>query len=94
MKTLDQLLPGQSAVILRVLGSDSIACRLREMGFVRGEPVCFLRSAPLGDPLSCLVQGSRVAVRRSEAVRVCLHDTSAVLSTAPVSQPPGAAGMP
>ena len=72
MMTLDQLRPGQHGEIMRVQGCDGIACRLREMGFVPGEAVRFLCTAPLGDPLHCIIQGSRIALRSSEAQRVCL----------------------
>jgi ferrous iron transport protein A len=74
MKTLDQLRPGQSGEIVRVEGADGIACRLREMGFIPGELVRFLNIAPLGDPMNCIVQGSRVALRRREARRISLAD--------------------
>lgn len=70
MKTLNQLKPGQRAQIVRIDGYDGIASRLREMGFVPGQPIEFLRAAPLGDPLKCSVQGARVAVRAGEARRV------------------------
>jgi len=83
MITLDQLRPGQEGEILRVQGCDGIACRLREMGFVPGEAVKFLSAAPLGDPLNCIVQGSRIALRGSEAQRVCL------LASQPTPQPTG-----
>ncbi len=68
--TLDQLRPGQQANIVRISGADGIASRVREMGFVPGETVQFVRSAPLGDPLKCSVHGSRIAVRCGEARRV------------------------
>ncbi|TWU26229.1 FeoA domain protein [Novipirellula galeiformis] len=73
MTTLDQLKPGQMAQIVRIEGFDGIASRLREMGFVPGQAVQFLRSAPLGDPLKCSVQGSRIAVRCGEARRVFIE---------------------
>ncbi|TVP95821.1 MAG: ferrous iron transport protein A [Planctomycetaceae bacterium] len=72
MLTLDQLRPGEVGEIFRIEGCDGISCRLREMGFVPGEAVRFLSKAPLGDPLSCLIQGSRIALRGSEARRVFL----------------------
>ena len=74
--TLDQLRPGQRASIVRVDGADGIASRLREMGFVPGEQVQFVRSAPLGDPLKCSVHGSRIAVRCGEARRVYVQPMS------------------
>ncbi|MDC0295563.1 ferrous iron transport protein A [bacterium] len=68
--TLDQLKPGQKAEILRISGVDGIASRLREMGFVRGELVKYLRTAPFGGPVKCAIHGSRIAVRGGEAQRV------------------------
>ena len=73
MTTLDKLSPGDRAVIVRVDGYDGISARLREMGFVAGQSIEFLRVAPLGDPLKCAIQGSRIAVRSGEAKRVCLE---------------------
>lgn len=73
MTTLDQLQPGQQGEIVRVDGADGIACRLREMGFVPGEAVKYLRRAPLGDPLKCFIHGCRIAVRRGEARRVLVE---------------------
>lgn len=70
LKTLNQLKPGQQAQIVSIEGYDAIASRLREMGFVPGQPIEFLRAAPLGDPLKCSVQGALVAVRLGEARRV------------------------
>lgn len=70
MATLDQLRPGQHGRIVTVEGSDSISSRLREMGMVPGQVVQLLRIAPLGDPLKCLVQGCRIALRSGEARRV------------------------
>ncbi len=70
MLTLDMLTPGQSAEVVRVSGADGIAARLREIGFIPGEAVRFLRFAPFGDPLKCMIQGSRIAIRGAEAKRV------------------------
>ena len=70
MTTLDQMRPGQKAQIVRIDGADGIASRLREMGFVPGVSLMYLRRAPLGDPLKCSIHGCRVAVRSGEARRV------------------------
>ena len=71
--TLDQLKPGQRAEIVRIDGFDGIASRLREMGFVPGELVQYLRAAPFGGPVNCAIQNSRVAVRGGEARRVLVQ---------------------
>lgn len=71
--TLDQLKPGQKAEILQINGADGIASRLREMGFVRGELVQFLRTAPFGGPVKCAIHGARIAVRGGEAQRISVQ---------------------
>jgi len=68
--TLNMLAPGQTAKVVCVSGVDGISSRLREMGFVPGEVVRLLRLAPLGDPLKCMIHGSRIALRNREAARV------------------------
>ena len=50
---------------------DSIARRLRELGFVPGEPVEVMAAGPLGaEPLLVQIGFTRFALRRSEAERV------------------------
>ena len=56
-----------------VHAADPIARRLRELGFVSGEPVRLVARGPLGgDPLLVQIGFTRFALRRSEAARVCL----------------------
>ncbi|WP_250623365.1 FeoA family protein [Pinirhizobacter soli] len=51
--------------------ADPIAQRLRELGFVSGEPVRIVARGPLGgDPLLVQIGSTRFALRRSEAARV------------------------
>ncbi|VWB97373.1 ferrous iron transport protein A [Burkholderia lata] len=50
---------------------DPIAQRLRDLGFVRGEPVRVVARGPWGaDPLLIQVGSTRFALRRAEAERV------------------------
>ena len=50
---------------------DAIAQRLRDLGFVRGEPVSVVAFGPLGaDTIAVQVGFTRFALRRSEAERV------------------------
>jgi ferrous iron transport protein A len=52
---------------------DSIARRLRELGFVAGEAVRVVAKGPLGgDPLLVRIGGTRFALRCGEAARVRL----------------------
>lgn len=50
---------------------DPIADRLRDLGFVSGEPVRLVARGPLGgDPLVVQIGYTRFALRRAEAARV------------------------
>ena len=50
---------------------DPIADRLRDLGFVSGEPVRLVVRGPLGgDPLVVQIGYTRFALRRAEAARV------------------------
>jgi ferrous iron transport protein A len=50
---------------------DAIARRLRDLGFVRGEPVRIVATGPFGaEPLLVHIGHTRFALRRAEASRV------------------------
>ena len=50
---------------------DPIAARLRDLGFVAGEPVRLVARGPLGgDPLVVQIGYTRFALRKAEAARV------------------------
>jgi len=65
---------GASATVLDVNDNgtnDTIAQRLRDLGFVAGEPVRLVARGPLGaDPLLVQIGYTRFALRRAEAARV------------------------
>ena len=65
---------GASAVVLQVDDNgpdDAIAQRLRDLGFVAGEPVRLVATGPLGaDPVLVQIGYTRFALRRAEAARV------------------------
>ncbi len=58
--------------------SDPIAQRLRDLGFVEGEPVRVVACGPLGaDPLLIQIGSTRFALRRTEAERVTVRTGAA-----------------
>nr|WP_208392573.1 FeoA family protein [Luteibacter anthropi] len=65
---------GAQAVVKSVTDAhpaDPIAQRLRDLGFVAGEPVRLVAKGPLGgDPLLIQIGSTRFALRRNEAARV------------------------
>ena len=74
MRTLDQLKPGEAAVVAGLIGDSAIHQRMQEMGVIDGADVEMVRVAPLGDPLEILVQGYHLSLRRKEAALVRLED--------------------
>ncbi len=53
---------------------DPIAERLRDLGFVSGEPVRIVATGPMGaDPLLVQIGFTRFALRQGEASRVLVH---------------------
>lgn len=58
--------------------ADPIARRLSELGFVPGETVRLVATAPFGaDPLLVQVGFTRFALRRAEAARVTVAEVTA-----------------
>jgi ferrous iron transport protein A len=74
---LSELPPGRPAIIEGVDDRtviDTIATRLRDLGFVRGEPVRVVARGLIGaDPLVVQIGFTRFALRRSEAARVTVQ---------------------
>ena len=70
----------QPAVVRAVQATslhDPIARRLRELGFVPGEPVRIVAKGPIGaDPLLIQIGFTRFALRRAEAARVLVEATA------------------
>lgn len=64
---LSELYPGQSGIIIKVLGRGAFRKRIIEMGFVKGKKVEVITQAPLKDPTEYKVMDYEVSLRRSEA---------------------------
>ena len=74
---LSELPKGAPAVVERVHdahAADPIAQRLRDLGFVDGEPVRVVAVGPMGgDPVLIQIGFTRFALRRAEAARVSVR---------------------
>jgi ferrous iron transport protein A len=77
---LTDLSKGATAYVERVDDAherDPIAQRLRDLGFVPGEPVRVVARAPWSaDPLLVQIGSTRFALRRAEAQRVSIAEES------------------
>lgn len=67
---LADLKVGQHGTIIQVVGDDTLALRLMEMGLIEGEVVRLLGKAPMGEPLEFAYRSSRLSLRKLEATRV------------------------
>lgn len=65
--TLDTLVRGQSAVVVRIDGERTLRRRFLDMGLVTGEQIMLTAVAPLGDPIELTVKGYRLSLRKEEA---------------------------
>ena len=64
---LSQLQPGQTGIIIKILGHGAFRKRMIEMGFVRGREIKVLMSAPLRDPVKYQIMDYEVSLRVAEA---------------------------
>lgn len=74
--SLDELQPGESAIIVEVLGDDVVASRLMEMGLIEDETIAMIGRAPMGDPAEYAVRGYRISLRKNESGRVLVRRKS------------------
>ncbi len=65
--TLDQLTPGQTAVIKKVGGEGPVRRRIMDMGVTSGAGIEMVKISPLGDPIEYKIRGYSLSLRKSEA---------------------------
>jgi len=74
MRTLNDLMPGDSARIASFRGSERIRQRLMDLGLIEGARVEMLGAAPLNDPIQVKVMGAMLALRRCEADMILIGE--------------------
>lgn len=65
--TLDQLRPGEDAVVTALDCRGPERRRLMDLGLLPGAKIEVGLTSPLGDPTAYLVRGSMIALRRVQA---------------------------
>ena len=65
--TLNDLKPGQSAVVKKLTGEGAVKRRIMDMGLTKGTEILVRKVAPLGDPLELTVRGYELSVRKADA---------------------------
>lgn len=71
-KTLEQLKPGESGKVLKVMGEGPVRRRLFDMGITPGTEIFVRKVAPLGDPLEINLRGYELSLRKSEASAIVI----------------------
>lgn len=74
---LSNLQPGFKALIYDVEGGTAFKKRIAEMGFLCGNEVKVIKSAPLQDPIEYEIMGYRISLRKKEAalIKIIPHKT-------------------
>lgn len=73
-RTLADLRPGQSGVVLELHSQGPVRRRMMDLGIVPGTVITVEMNSPLGDPAAYRVRGALVALRREQACLVLLTD--------------------
>ena len=68
--TLDQLTPGQDALIGAISCEGTLRKHILEMGLTPGTEVTLIKYAPMGDPLELRVRGYELTLRRADAAKI------------------------
>ncbi len=69
---LDDLMPDQSATIVRLLSPEPMRTRLEELGFLPGRTIRLLHISPLGDPRAYEICGACIALRRDDTLGILI----------------------
>ncbi len=71
--SLDQIRPGEKAVIAAVGGTGSLRRRLLDMGLTPGTQIFVRKVAPFGDPLELSLRGYELTLRNEDAKKIKVH---------------------
>lgn len=71
--TLNDLKPGENAVISSIDDNSGEIDYLMEMGLMKGTPVRFIKSAPFGDPIEVDLRGYHLSIRRAKAKSILVE---------------------
>lgn len=66
-RSLDEIKPGESAVVTSLLVHGSMRRRLLDIGLVEGTRVQCVGVSPLGDPAAYLIRGAVIAIRSADS---------------------------
>ena len=73
INSLNDIKPGQSAIIKELLSSGSIKRRLLDIGLIENTEVECLGKSPGGDPKAFLIRGAVIAIRSEDCLNILIQ---------------------
>lgn len=73
MKSLSDLRPGQSGVVVAINTVGALKRRLVDMGITPGVNIFIRKMAPLGDPIEINLRGYELTIRKTEARNIMIE---------------------
>lgn len=73
MQDLSLLIPGESAIIEKILSCGILQRRLLDLGFAKGAKVKCISQSPLGDPKAYLIRGAVIALRCEDSKKIIIE---------------------
>ena len=73
MKTLKQILCGETVKVTRLHGEGPVKRRIMDMGITKGTSVFVRKMAPLGDPVEVTVRGYELSLRKADAEMILVE---------------------
>ncbi len=67
MATLNEIKPGQTVKVVKLIGSGGVKRRIMDMGITKGVSIFVRKVAPLGDPVEVTVRGYELSIRKDHA---------------------------
>lgn len=71
---LNDIKPGQTAIITELLSTGSIRRRLLDIGLIENTTVKCLGRSPGGDPSAFLIRGAVIAIRSEDCRNILIRD--------------------
>ncbi len=73
---LNDIEPGQTALVKELLSTGSIRRRLLDIGLIENTTVKCLGRSPGGDPSAFLIRGAVIAIRSEDCCNILIHETN------------------
>ena len=67
MKTLKEVVTGDTVTVKKLTGEGPVKRRIMDMGITKGVDVYVRKVAPLGDPVEVTVRGYELSLRKADA---------------------------